>query len=312
VTGRDAAPEVVLRRIVVGPLETNCWAVHGSGHPEALLVDPGDEPERVLDAVADLQVTGILLTHAHFDHVLAVRAVAATLAAPVLAHAEDAPVWPHELATLARDGHFDAGTATADLLATGNPPRPTPGRPLWDGRADQYVGDGELLSVGPMRVRAWHTPGHTPGGLSLVLPGGAGRPGHVLTGDTLFPGGPGLTGWPLSDFPTILDSVGRLLGLPVDTVGTPGMARTPPSPPNVPALPAGLPAVGEPLAHSAQRRTASTCSSRSRPVRTSQGSRSVNRPCRGGDRPRRAVRLLSLARHRRAPHTRAVRLRGNS
>jgi hydroxyacylglutathione hydrolase len=87
VTGRDAVPEVVLRRIVVGPLETNCWVVHASGHPEALLVDPGDEPECVLDAVADLQVTGILLTHAG-----------------------DSPVWPHELATLARDGHFDAGT----------------------------------------------------------------------------------------------------------------------------------------------------------------------------------------------------------
>jgi len=222
VTTRDAVPEVVLRRIVVGPLETNCWAVHASGCPEALLVDPGDEPERVLDAVADLHVTGILLTHAHFDHVLAVREVAAALAAPVLAHVGDAPVWPHELATLARDAHFDAGTATADLLATGHPLRPAPGRPLWDGRVDRYVGDGDLLCVGPVPARAWHTPGHTPGGLSLVLPGVAGRPGHVLTGDTLFPGGPGLTGWPLSDFPTILASVGRLLALPADTVVHPG------------------------------------------------------------------------------------------
>jgi hydroxyacylglutathione hydrolase len=211
VTARDAVPEVVLRRIVVGPLETNCWAVHASGYPEALLVDPGDEPERVLDAVADLHVTGILLTHAHFDHVLAVRAVAAALAAPVLAHAGDAPVWPHERATLARDGHFDAGTATADLLATGHPPRPAPGRPLWDGRVDRYVGDGERLSVGPVRVRAWHTPGHTPGGLSLVLPGGA-----------------------------------ACSASPPTPSCTPGTARTPPSPPNVPALPAGPPAVGEP------------------------------------------------------------------
>ena len=109
-------------------------------------------------AYASLSRRVDLLTHAHFDHVLAVRAVAAALAAPVLAHAGDAPVRPHELATLARDGHFDAGTATADLLATGSPPRPAPGRPLWDGRVDRYVDDGELLSVGPACVRAWHTP----------------------------------------------------------------------------------------------------------------------------------------------------------
>jgi hydroxyacylglutathione hydrolase len=246
VTARDAVPEVVLRRIVVGPLETNCWAVHASGYPEALLVDPGDEPERVLDAVADLHVTGILLTHAHFDHVLAVRAVAAALAAPVLAHAGDAPVWPHERATLARDGHFDAGTATADLLATGHPPRPAPGRPLWDGRVDRYVGDGERLSVGPVRVRAWHTPGHTPGGLSLVLPGGAGRPGHVLTGDTLFPGGPGSPDGPCRTSPRSWPRSAACSASPPTPSCTPGTARTPPSPPNVPALPAGPPAVGEP------------------------------------------------------------------
>jgi glyoxylase-like metal-dependent hydrolase (beta-lactamase superfamily II) len=224
VTGavRDAVAEVALRRIVVGPLQTNCWVVHASGSRQALLVDPGDEPERILDAVADLQVTGIVLSHAHFDHVLAVPDVAAALGAPVLAHADDAPVWPHELATLDRNGHFDAGTATADLLAAGHSLRPDPRRTLWDGRIDRYVDDGEVLAVGPLRVRVHHTPGHTPGGLSLAVSGGTGQPRHVLTGDTLFPGGPGLTGWPLSDFPTILTSVRRLLDLPADTVVHPG------------------------------------------------------------------------------------------
>ena len=62
-----------------------------------------------------------------------------------------------------------------------------------------------------------HTPGHTPGGVSLVLPG------HVLTGDTLFPGGPGLTGWPFSDFPTIVSAIDRqLFTLPPATVVHPG------------------------------------------------------------------------------------------
>ena len=214
--------QVVLRRIGVGPLQTNCWALHASGCPQALVVDPGDEPARILDSVADLQVTAIVLTHAHFDHVLAVPDLTAALGAPVLAHPDDAPVWPHELATLHRNGHFDAGTATAELLTAGHPLRPDPRRPLWDGHADRYLADGDVLSVGPLRVHVQHTPGHTPGGISLVLPGGAGQRGHVLTGDTLFPGGPGLTGWPLSDFPTILTSVRRLLDLPAETLVHPG------------------------------------------------------------------------------------------
>ena len=126
--------------------------------------------------------------------------------------------FPRELATLERTGHFDAGTATRELLAAGQPLRPS--RPGWDGHVDRYPHDGDALRVGPLTVQVLHTPGHTPGGLSLYLRGGAA--GHVLTGDTLFPGGPGLTGWPLSDFPTILASVRRLLDLPAGTVVHPG------------------------------------------------------------------------------------------
>ena len=76
--------------------------------------------------------------------------------------------------------------------------------------------DGQLLHAGPLTARVLHTPGHTPGGTSLSLAG------HLLTGDTLFPGGPGLTGWPLSDFPTIIRSVRRLLTAPPATTVHPG------------------------------------------------------------------------------------------
>jgi glyoxylase-like metal-dependent hydrolase (beta-lactamase superfamily II) len=137
---------------------------------------------------------------------------------PVLAHPADAGVWPGELRHLRRRGHWDAGTATADLLA-GDPAALTPaaGRPLWDG-VTRALHDGDRLAVGPLTVTARHTPGHTPGGLTLALPG------HLLTGDTLFPGGPGLTGaaWPDSDFPTVLRSVQRLLAEPDDTAVHPG------------------------------------------------------------------------------------------
>jgi glyoxylase-like metal-dependent hydrolase (beta-lactamase superfamily II) len=202
---------VNLRRVVVGVLETNCWIVSAGG--EALVVDPGDEPERVLAATADLRVTAILLTHAHFDHVLAVPALVDAWQVPVLAHPAEAPVWPHELATVRRDGHWDAGTATTALLTRDPALLAPPGR-LWDG-AFTPVDEGDLR-VGPLTARVLHTPGHTPGGISLLVDG------HLLSGDTLFPGGPGLTGPPLSDFATIIDSVRRLLALPGDTRVHPG------------------------------------------------------------------------------------------
>lgn len=210
--------EVALRRIVVGALDTNCWTVSAAGDPRALIVDPGDDSSRILPAIADLTVVAVLLTHAHFDHVLAVAEVAEILAVPVLAHPADAPVWPAELGHLHRYGHWDAGTATAGLLAT-HPDRVRHNRDarLWDGAADP-VTDGQILRIGPLSAQLWHTPGHTLGGVSLVMPG------HVLTGDTLFPGGPGLTGtqWPLSDFNTIISSVQRLLALPPATIVHPG------------------------------------------------------------------------------------------
>ncbi len=105
----------VLRRVVVGVLHTNCWILRADGDHRALIVDPGDEPDRILAAAEGLDVVALLLTHTHFDHVLAVPEVAAALRVPVLAHPAEAPVWPYELATLRRDGHWNAGTATAAL-----------------------------------------------------------------------------------------------------------------------------------------------------------------------------------------------------
>ncbi len=214
-------PEVALRRIVVGALGTNCWVVGARGDRAALLVDPGDEAARILDAVADLTVTAVLLTHAHFDHVLAVAEVAEALGVPVLAHPDDAAVWPGELDHLRLHGHWDAGTATADLLADApDLLRPRAGARCWDG-AHAPVADRQVLRIGPLAATVWHTPGHTPGGVSLSLPG------HVLTGDTLFPVGPGLTGaaWPLSDFGAVMASARRLLALPPATVIHPGHGR---------------------------------------------------------------------------------------
>lgn len=214
---------VVLHRVIVGPLATNCWLLHADGDPHALIIDPGDEPERILSAVRcfGLDIQAVVLTHAHFDHVLAVPEVTAALGVPVLAHTEESRVWTDELAYLDAHGHWDGGTATAELLRN-NPAalRPDRARPLWDGVAES-VGEGKQIQLGPLTVTLLHTPGHTPG--SMTIQAGS----HLLTGDTLFPGGPGLTGpqWPLSDFPTIMHSVDRLVTHADTTAVHPGHGR---------------------------------------------------------------------------------------
>jgi hydroxyacylglutathione hydrolase len=215
------AGELLLRRVVVGALATNAYVVADTASRHAVVVDPGDEPDRVLDAVHDLHVMSIVLTHAHWDHVLGVADVADRTGAPILLHPMDHAVWPHEQEHLHRHGHFDAGTATEQLVACGCPPVPPVGVEVWDGE-HRALHDGTELRLGEHTVMtAMHTPGHTPGGISLAVGS------HVLTGDTLFPGGPGLTGWPLSDFSTIISSIEhRLFGLPDHTVVHPGHGAT--------------------------------------------------------------------------------------
>jgi len=213
--------DLVIRTAVVGTLATNAYVLFDRLTHRAIIVDPGDEPSRVLDATGDLHVTGVVLTHAHWDRMLGLAAVADHTGAPVLAHRADAAVWPHEQRHLSEHGHFDAGTATEHLVACGCPPVPPQGIDLWYG-SSLALEDGARLRLGERtELRVAYTPGHMPGGVSLR----AGR--HVLTGDTLFPGGPGLTGWPLSDFATIIDSIrDRLFALPDDTVVLPGHGRS--------------------------------------------------------------------------------------
>jgi hydroxyacylglutathione hydrolase len=139
-------------------------------------------------------------------------------------HPGEAPVWPHERDHLASQGHWDAGTATEELLGVGCCLQPPTGTPLWNGTVDTPVAHRNVVQVDTLEATVLHTPGHTPGGICLALPG------HVLTGDTLFPGGPGLTGWPCSDFPTILESIrASLFTLPGPTTVHPATARPRPS-----------------------------------------------------------------------------------
>jgi hydroxyacylglutathione hydrolase len=215
----DDANGVVMRRLVVGDLDTNCWVVHGVSSRRAVLIDPGDNAAGIVAATSDLTIEAIVLTHAHFDHVLGLAELVDACGAPVYAHPDDAPVWPHEQQYLMQHGHFDAGTATDDLLACGCLQAPPVGAPVWDGRS-VALHHGDHVRAGDLSFTVLHTPGHTPGGLTLSTPG------HLITGDTLFPGGAGLTGWPLSDFDTVMTSVEHtLMAFPDKTIVHPGHGR---------------------------------------------------------------------------------------
>ncbi|MFF0991481.1 MBL fold metallo-hydrolase [Kocuria nitroreducens] len=163
-------------------VENNVWIV--GDDEQCLVIDPAHDPRKVVEAVGGRAVAGILLTHGHDDHIRAVLAVAEQLRAPVYLHPEDTMLWEQVYPTT---------------------------------RFDRIIGDGDVYTVGGVRLTVLHTPGHSPGSVCFFAPD-LGEGGVLFSGDTLFQGGPGATGRSYSDFPTIVDSIrDRLLTLPETT-----------------------------------------------------------------------------------------------
>ena len=159
-------------------VDNNVWLV--GDDEEVLIVDAAHDAATILEAVAGRRVVGIVCTHSHNDHVNAVQDLLPETQAPVYLHPADTMLWEV----------VNAGVAFTPLA------------------------DGDVITVAGTQAQVIHTPGHSPGGVCIYVPNQ-----HVLlSGDTLFHGGPGATGRSFSDFPTILDSIReRLLTLPADT-----------------------------------------------------------------------------------------------
>ncbi len=190
---------MIMRALAVGQLKTNCYLVACERTREAIAIDPGGDAEVILDAAATLavQVKQIVLTHFHFDHLLAVEAVIAATGAELAIHESE-----------------------AELLA--NPPAlfryfaPQIPRGLVAGR---LLADGDRLAVGDLSAEVLHTPGHSPGGISLWIA----SEGVVFSGDTLFRQGLGRTDFPGGDQDVLLRSIReRLLVLPDNARVYPG------------------------------------------------------------------------------------------
>jgi hydroxyacylglutathione hydrolase len=176
-----------VRMFTVGQIAENCFMFRRDGSERALIVDPGDEPERILDAAGELGVTveGILLTHTHFDHIGAV--------API-AKATGAPVWCPEVET--------------PVLADINAFVPWPGfGPYESYEADHTLRGGEQLELAGFEIDVIFTPGHSPGHVTYSVRDEA----AIFSGDVLFQGSVGRTDLPGGDWGTLVDSIRNLV-----------------------------------------------------------------------------------------------------
>ncbi|HEY1466282.1 MAG TPA: MBL fold metallo-hydrolase, partial [Acidimicrobiales bacterium] len=165
-------------------VENNIWVV--GDDRRVIVIDAAHDHRPILEAVGDRHTVAIVATHGHNDHINAAGELSDVLDAPIWLHPDDLMLWRQVY------------------------PDQQPDRPLVD---------GQVFEIGGSTLRAMHTPGHSPGGVSLYDVGA-----HVVfSGDTLFKGGPGATGRSFSDFPTIIESIReRLLTLPDDTRVLPG------------------------------------------------------------------------------------------
>ena len=183
----------------VGPVAENCYVFRRDGSDRALIVDPGEEAPKLLNAIEQLGVTldGILLTHTHFDHVGAV--------APV-ARATGAEVWVPKLEK----------PVLADIMRF----VPWPGfGPFESWDAEHTLEGGEKLELAGFEIDVVHTPGHSPGHVTYSIADEA----AVFSGDVLFQGSVGRTDLPGGDWQTLLDSIRSLIdSLPEETRVYPG------------------------------------------------------------------------------------------
>ena len=188
-----------VRMLTVGQVQENCFILRAEDSQKALIVDPGEEADRILAPVEELglEVEAILVTHCHFDHIGAVAPVARATGAPVYCPQIEVPV-------------------LADIMSF----VPWPGfGPYESYDADHKVAGGEKLNLAGLEIDVIFTPGHSPGHVTYSIP----AEGAVFSGDVLFQGSVGRVDLPGGDWPTLLQSITTLVeSLPPETKVFPG------------------------------------------------------------------------------------------
>lgn len=187
----------------VGMLACNCSIFGDEESREAMVIDPGDNVDEILEVVArhGLRVTSIVITHAHIDHIGGAQELKAATGAPVYLNENDQAIYAHLDTQALWLGIETPARTNIDVLAR----------------------DGDVLRVGSAEFAVLHTPGHTPGSVSLWIP----AENKLVAGDTLFRDGIGRTDLPGGDGRRILASIrDKLFPLPDDTFVIPGHGET--------------------------------------------------------------------------------------
>jgi hydroxyacylglutathione hydrolase len=188
-----------VRMLTVGPVGENCFVIRRDAGDRGLIVDPGEEPERILHVVEELGIgiDAILVTHTHFDHIGAVAPVAKATGAPVYCPEIEVPV-------------------LADIMSY----VPWPGfGPYESYDADETVAGGETLELAGFEIEVLFTPGHSPGHVTYAIRDEA----ALFSGDVLFQGSVGRVDLPGGDWATLLESIRTLVdGFPEETRVHPG------------------------------------------------------------------------------------------
>jgi hydroxyacylglutathione hydrolase len=183
----------------VGPLQCNCSIIGDETTREAMVIDPGDDIEDVLEVVRkhNLQVKQIVITHAHIDHVGGAMKLRAVSGAPILLNQND-----YALLQL-----LDAQANWVGMASPGKV------------EIDRSIGESDAVKAGSLTASVLHTPGHTEGSICLYFA----PEKKLIAGDTLFAGSIGRTDLPGGSFDKIMDSIHeKVLALPDDTVVVPG------------------------------------------------------------------------------------------